>query len=96
MADSVDFNNNNWAWFSGISKTGQFILCRKTAAEIALESNILNFGSIWPGDTLNLTLSINNTGLDTLFIDSLMLINNFFMYRNPLAMCCHSKKQILL
>ncbi len=70
---------NNTVTFSGITEFGQFILCKSNFwAHVATGSDTLDFGTIEPGDSVSLTVTLSNTGVDTLEISSISVTHSFF------------------
>jgi len=71
-ADSVNASNN-FAIFEGITTFSQFIIARKTTAEISLSPLTLDFGKVPIGDSATLLLNIANIGADTLFVSDIAI-----------------------
>ena len=76
-ADSANAANNTVS-FNGITEFGQFIICKNNLPIITVSSDTLDFGTIEPGDSVSLTLTISNTGVDTLEISSISATHSFF------------------
>jgi len=78
-ADNVVAQGYNEVMFEDITEFSQFIVCRNLVPDIQIEADTLNFENVFIGYPESDTLTIYNTGDDTLFVSDISNNNpNFY------------------